>query len=147
MPCNTFSTVPFEYYEKLLEDIYRHLSKSGIFAFSVPNPHILITKTPSDNPELETILHHPITKNPIQISHRIIQKRSSIIIIWYYDHLYPNGQVQRTEMRTRHNLVFVDQYSKKIQQAGFEIDQVLGDFTGNAFSKTLPYIIITARKI
>jgi SAM-dependent methyltransferase len=147
LPCNTFSTLGGTSRLSALGCINMHLSEGGLFATSVPNPEILSMEDSSDQSEIEMIFPHPISKNPVQVSYTIVRKLNLVTIHWYYDHLLPDGVVDRLIISTRHNLLSTSQYLNEFQKSGYAIENTYGDFNFSSLTKDSTNLIIVARKI
>ena len=114
-PCNTYSTIAADLRPTMLTRIYQHLAPGGVFGVSIPNPEILLTLAESTSePEIETIFSHPVTGNPVQVSSFWERNASVLTFVWHYDHLFPNGNIERITTSTDHQLSSTDQYLAEI---------------------------------
>ena len=146
LPCNTYSTLNASQRKASLECIRRHLAEGGIFAASLPNPHYLIALPPSEEAELEDEFIHPLTHNPVQVSSAWKRSRHTFTLSWLYDHLLPDGTVQRHAVGTTHHLVSTATYLEEIHSAGLVMTALFGDFDQSAYSENSPHLIILASK-
>ena len=48
---------------------------------------------------------HPVTGNPVQVSSGWQRTRSHFTVTWHYDHLLPDGEVERLTVQSRHDLI------------------------------------------
>jgi SAM-dependent methyltransferase len=147
LPCNTYST--FDSYSRtaILNCTYKHLVPGGLFAVSIPNPTLLmaVDETISEF-EVETIFSHPITGHPVQVSSQWRQKGNVISFIWYYDHLFPDGRVERLTSTADHYLASEDQYISEMLTAGFIIQSKYGNFESDPYKTNSNYLIILMSK-
>lgn len=147
LPCNTYSTLGSSARKSTLNCINQHLLSRGAFATSIPNPEILNTIETADQPEIEMFFPHPETGNPVQVSCWLVRNTEKITFHWYYDHLYPDGQVKRVEVVTSHHLTTTDQYLEEFHSAGYQVEAVYGDFDYSPLGFESPNLIIIAQKI
>jgi len=147
LPCNTFSTLDETSRKSVLSCVNKHLSKGGIFAASIPNPEILSMLVSSDQSEIEMVFPHPKSGNPVQVSCRIVRKPDLVIFHWYYDHLLPDGVVDRLTISTRHHLVSTSQVLDEFQKSGYAIEEPYGDFNFSPLTRNSANLIIVAGKI
>jgi SAM-dependent methyltransferase len=147
VPCNTYSTLNVNIRNKALGCIHEHLKTGGLFTVSIPNPTILARLEPSDNPEIETIFTHPSTGYPVQVSCDWERGANQVIINWHYDHLLPDGQVERLTTTIKHFLTTSEEYRQEIVGAGFNIRAVYGNFDRSPYRSKSPNFIILAEKI
>lgn len=152
LACNTWTTLPAQQRGAALAGIFRHLSTGGTFAVSMPNPESMLGLEDSQEIDPETTFTHPQTGNPVQVSseweiEQLAPNRRAVTFMWHYDHLKPDGQVQRTTHQARHWVSPAQTYLNEFQQQGFKIS-VLGDFDHTPYSnETSPYLIIIGEKI
>lgn len=129
----------------MLECVSRHLRPDGIFAASLPNSGLLKRLPLTGVPEVEDIFPHPSDGQPVQVSSAWRHSSSIFTVYWYYDHLLPDGQVQRLEALARHHLLPTQLYLDELQQAGFKSIQTYGDFDRSSFDEDSPYFIFVAK--
>jgi SAM-dependent methyltransferase len=145
-PCNTFSTLDSSARQATLINITHHLTQGGIFAFSVPNPALLATIEPSSEAVIENILDHPVSRNPLQISSQWKRNENRVTVHWHYDHLLPDGQVERHTISTSHSLTPMASYLDELIENGLSIEATYGDFNRTAYTPETPFLIIIARR-
>lgn len=145
LPCNTYSTLSESQRQAALECITRHLTPGGVFAASMPNPDWLASMEDLEEVEIETIFLHPETGNPVQASNQWRRVGSQLEICWHYDHLLPDGQVERDSQTTRHWLISASQFLEELENQGFQV-AVCGDFEGGPYEAEAPYLIFNASK-
>lgn len=146
-PCNTLSTLTKADRRKTLSQAHKHLDPHGVFAMSIPNPEILASLEASDQPEIETTFPHPKTGDPVQVSCDWKRLPGMISMNWYYDHLRPDGHVERFMTSTSHYLAKKSEYVDEIQSAGFSIQSIYGDFDYEPYDADSPNLILIAQKI
>ena len=145
LPCNTYSTLEPAARRSVLECVRRHLQSGGVFAASLPNPRMLREIPAYSEPEIEEVFPHPLDGEPVQVSSSWRRTTHHLIIDWHYDHLLPDGAVQRSSARVTHQLVPAETYLEEFRQAGFTSLTVFGDFDRSAFTNDSPFLIILAR--
>jgi SAM-dependent methyltransferase len=147
LPCNTFSTLGADDRRSALQCIHQHLPADGLFATSIPNPEILANLEPTDQAEIEMFFPHPRTLNPVQVSYIIGRTAQNITLHWYYDHLHPDGKVERVTVSTSHCLTTTAQYRNEFTSSGFLLSELYGDFDYSPHTPDSPNLIIIANKI
>ena len=148
LPCNTYSTLSSLERQAVLTCARAHLRAGGVFAISLPNPDWLRSLPSRSDAELEEVFPHPIDGEPVQVSSAWQRTRShnrpEFILDWHYDHLKPDGSVERLSVRLRHDLTPAVHYLEEIRAAGFERVQSFGGFDRQAFTPDSPEWIILA---
>ena len=144
MPCNTFSTLSLVERTTTLARVAGHLLEEGTFAVSLPNPTTLKSLPYHSDPVIEDIYPHPIDGQPVQVSSGWERTGDQFTVTWHYDHLFPDGSVERTTSHARHNLVSAEQIGAELDVAGLRISQCYGDFDGSPYSADGPYFIFLA---
>ncbi|MGM0374813.1 MAG: class I SAM-dependent methyltransferase [Chloroflexota bacterium] len=147
-PCNTYSLFDKEKRMAILQRVVDHIQEDGAFSASVPNPHRLAELIASGEDEeegedavVEEIFTHPLTGDPVQVSSRVEPTAEGVRWIWYYDHLHPDGGIEREEVSRHHLYTPVDQYRAELETWGFST-LIYGDFLKTPFSEESPYLII-----
>jgi SAM-dependent methyltransferase len=147
-PCNTYSTIGVDLRPAMLTCIFDHLAPGGVFGVSIPNPEILSALADSTSePEIETIFNHPVTGYPVQVSTYWERNANVLTFIWHYDHLFPNGHIERITSSTDHQLSSKDQYLREMLAANFSIQSTYGNFESGPFTSDSTDLIIVARKL
>jgi len=147
LPCNTYSTFDAKTREAMLTCIFKHLVPGGVFGVSMPNPNLLLAlKETTVEPALETIFSHPETGYPVQVGSRWERKGSILSFIWHYDHLLPDGRIERITASTDHQLATVEQYITEMITAGFTIRSTYRNFETGPYKPDANYLIILAQK-
>ena len=144
LPCNTLSTLPVHGRRALFKSAHRHLSSGGLFAASLPNPRLYADLPSPGESEVEEIFPHPITGNPVQVSSSWRQTRRFFTVQWDYDHLLPDGRIQRMSSVIRHDRAGVTTYLRELKDAGFESISLYGDFDSAPYQMDSPYLILVA---
>ena len=145
LPCNTYSTLSAAQRRQALACVSAHLAPGGVFAASLPNPADLIQMGDSDEADPEDHFPHPVDGAPVQVSSSWQTREGKVTIYWHYDHLLPDGQVERTTHHTSHQLDPLEDYLSELDQAGFEVES-LGDFIGAPFHPEADFLILQASK-
>jgi SAM-dependent methyltransferase len=145
-PCNTWSTLGAEVRLACLERVRLHLRPEGMFAASLPNP-ALLRRLPRRSPaEIEETFLHPLDGEPVQVSSAWERASGFFNLTWHYDHLLPDGRVERTSAQACHALTPAMTYLEELVQAGLAPGAPLGDFDGSPFTSDSPNLILIARK-
>jgi SAM-dependent methyltransferase len=146
LPCNTYSTLDVSDRAAALRCVKDHLAPGGLFVFSVPNPAILAELEGESDPELETHFHHPQSGNPVQVSSAWEYDGRGYHLRWLYDHLLPDGQVERWTVTSRHFPVSVETHLAEVEAVGLSLDVVYGDFDYSPYELGAPHLIIEVEK-
>ena len=146
MPCNTYSSLSTDTRRLTLLRIAEHLQPGGLFAASLPSPFSLMDLPAHGEPMVEEIFTHPESGNPVQVSSSWKRSRHSFSLSWHYDHLLPDGTVERLSSQTVHNLLPAQDYLQEIEAAGLRIKATYGDFDRSDFNSEAPYLIFIAGK-
>jgi hypothetical protein len=141
LPCNTYSTLDRDQRLQLLSLVRDHLHAGGLFVASLPNPQGLSSLPPYAEPEIEEIFAHPLDGEPVQVSSAWQKNARTLQLTWHYDHLLPDGTVQRVSAQTTHFLNSAEEYRSEMLAAGLTVQDMLGDFDGAAFSSASPQLI------
>jgi len=147
LPCNTYSTLSKSQRSATLAGIYRHLTIGGRFAVSLPNPQILADLATTEETEIEMSFPHPLSGHPVQLSSGWETADNQVIMTWNYDHLHPDGKVDRTQAATSHFLTSPTEYQQEFQAENFTLQAVYGDFDYSAYQPDSPYLIYILQKI
>jgi SAM-dependent methyltransferase len=150
IPCNTYSIFSEIERQTLLKNVRRALLPTGILIASVPNPALLKALVEDMDredlePEEEKIFPHPETGYPVQVSSCLHINVDAVSWDWIYDHMFPDGKVDRTLQSTSHHLCSPEKYYQELSQAGFGNITFLGDFNGGAFDDQAPYLILICK--
>jgi SAM-dependent methyltransferase len=146
LPCNTLSTLNAGTRRQMYACLARQLRPGGVFAASRPNPFILKQMPPYSEPEIEAHFAHPLSGEPVQVSSAWERTKHEFILRWIYDHLFPDGRVERITLETRHDFNPLESYQRELQAAGFEIIESWGDFDRSPYRPDSPNLILVARK-
>jgi SAM-dependent methyltransferase len=145
-PCNTFTMLTSKERLTSLQRTYQQLTPNGIFAVALPNPHILRNLPPQPQPELEEIFTHPLSGNPVQVSAAWKSSKDYLVVDWFYDHLLPDGHIERTKMRIHHDLSPSENILREMNLANLSIVEKYGDFDGTQYDEDSPHLIVVAQK-
>lgn len=147
LPCNTFSTLSPAQRLATLRCTRRHLSPGGVFAASLPNPELLLRLPATAASDLEEFFTHPVDGEPVQVSSAWRRSGECFKVTWHYDHLLPDGRVERLSAVVTHRLERLESYEQDLSHAGFQLVQVYGDFDYSAYSSESPWLILTAQAV
>jgi hypothetical protein len=145
LPCNTLSTLHAKTRLAALANIRQHLSPDGLFTASLPNPSLLARLPRRADTEIEEVFPHPIDSEPVQVSSAWQRSAGHVTITWYYDHLLPNGHVERFTTQVRHRLLPAESYIDEFNQTGLAVETLYGDFDQSPYTENSPSLIILAR--
>jgi len=146
LPCNTYSTLPAEGRRSCLLGVRAALASDGLFVASLPNPQTLRRLPHSSGPELEEVFSHPLDGEPVQVSSAWERSAEWFELSWYYDHLLPDGRVERLTARARHSLASLGELEAEFRTCGLEVEETYGDFHGAAYTADAEDLIILARR-
>lgn len=153
IPCNTYSTFNPKDRQRLLKTVFSCLKDQGVLIISLPNPQgmekifsELREMDQIDGSDLEVVITHPETGYPVQVSSRLRSTKESLLWDWIYDHLQPNGEVERAVITVEHFLSSDDEILAELEQGGFGEVLCQGDFSGGQYDGSSPYLILFCRK-
>jgi SAM-dependent methyltransferase len=144
LPCNTYSTLTASERVKTLRLARAHLQPGGLFVASLANPMLLEKVPATGETEVEQVFFYPQSGHPIQVSSAWQRSTDIFIVIWYYDHLYPDGRVERLTLRQEHHLASLEKYQAEIEGCGFTSLTTLGDFDRSPYNVRSPHLILLA---
>jgi SAM-dependent methyltransferase len=146
-PCNTYSTFSTKTRGRTLSRVRFHLHEDGVFALSLPNPTTLKHLPARSEPEVEEIFPHPLDGEPVQVSSSWERSDRFITIQWHYDHLLPEGGIERSSTQIKHSLISTRDFLAEIRSAGFIINNTYGNYDRSPYRQDSPNLIILASKI
>jgi SAM-dependent methyltransferase len=144
MPCNTFSTLDGQARLACLRKVQQHLRAGGRFAASLPNPVSLAQMSRQGESEVETSFTHPESGNPVQVSSAWKRFQGIFELTWHYDHLLPDGVVQRLSVVTHQHIASPEMYCQEFQAAGLSVQASYGDFDCSSYTIDSPALILLA---
>ena len=143
LPCNTYSTFTAPEREQIAQTVRRHLQPGGIFAFSVPNPHLIASLDPIGEFDLEDAFPHPHTNHPVEVFSRWDRTPETITFTWRYDQHYPNGNIIPHITATCHQLDTPEMYLEELQRANLIPTALYGDYQRTPFDpEESTYLIV-----
>jgi len=144
LPCNTWSVLNSGQRRQALGCITRHLAPDGIFAASLPNPEFLRDFPPTSEADIDETFTHPVTGNPVQVTSGWQRTSQVFTVTWHYDHLLPDGKVERLTIQSRHDLISSTAYLDELRQAGLQIRALYGEFNGSPADRWSANLIFLA---
>jgi SAM-dependent methyltransferase len=144
LPCNTLSALQLTELKAMLACVIAHLRPDGVFAASMPNPELLTRTAKHGQEEVEEVFPHPVDGEPVQVSSAWERSEQFFSVSWYYDHLLPDGQVERVQAVVKHHLLTSSAYLEMLRNAGFQSIKRYGDFTKAPYRKGSPHLVIVA---
>ena len=146
LPCNTLSTLRETARSAMLELVAHHLAPGGIFAASIPNPHLLASLPQQVDPEIEESFIHPLDGLPVQVSNAWEHNGKLFTLHWHYDHQRTDGSQERFSATSYQNLIPASQYIAEFEATGLTILHQYGDFKRRPFTRRAHDLILVARK-
>lgn len=146
VPCNTWSTLSGDQRQAALSSVSRHLLPGGLFSASIPNPALLRRQPRHVEAEVEDEFHHPVSGNPVQVSTGWVRDGRSFHLEWYYDHLLPDGRVERLSVKVDHDLAPLEVHRAEFVAAGLDPGEEYGDYDRSPYRPDSPSLILFARK-
>lgn len=146
VPCNTFSTLDAAQRAATLACALRHLAPGGAFVASLPNPVALRQVSRMGASEVEDVFSHPGDGAPVQVSSAWERDRQRFRLTWHFDHLLPDGSVERLSAHTAHWLVAAETYQSELATAGFAALTTWGDYAFSSFADDSPQLLLYGRK-
>lgn len=144
-PCNTLSTLSPAARAATLQRVSEHLLPGGIFAASIPNPQLLKRLPRRMDAQVEEVFPHPLDGEPVQVSSAWQRLENRFLVDWHYDHLLPDGRVQRISSRIEHDLASPDVYIQALEHAGLELAAEYGDYDRSPFTRSASFWIFLAK--
>jgi hypothetical protein len=145
LPCNTYSTLNEDERLSTLEAVNLHLSPGGAFAVSMPNPERLFQIPDEAEPEVETSFMHPNSRNPVQVSSAWQRVGNEVMVSWHYDHLFPDGRVERSTTEARHFLTEMKVHLGEFLRMGWNV-KTYGDFQFTPYDCDSAYLNLVGTK-
>lgn len=146
LPCNTLSTIRSAARKRLFACVAENLVSGGRFAASVPNPEWLADLSVAGEEEVEETIIHPESGNPVQISSSWEREAGYIRLRWHYDHMLPDGHVERMTLETFHDLAQFNEYQTELENAGLVIEKAYGNFDYSDYTAESPNLILVSCK-
>lgn len=145
LPCNTLSTLNADVRRSMLANVHRHLSPGGLFATSLPNPNLLTHLPRRGVTEIEEIFPHPIDGEPVQVSSSWQRNPTHFTTSWHYDHLLPDGRVERVTAQACHEILPVESYVEEVGYTGLTVESLYGDFDHSPYTDQSTHLILLAK--
>jgi hypothetical protein len=95
-------------------------------------------------PEIEESFPHPLDGEPVQVSSAWERLAQSLTITWHYDHLLPDGRVERVSTQVRHTLTPMETYLAELEAADLSLVECFGDFDRSPYTQEAPSLIFLA---
>jgi SAM-dependent methyltransferase len=146
LPCNTYSTLQSGERRQTLEQVSSHLLPQGTFAVSIPNPAYIRQLPRHAEADVEEVFAHPADGEPVQVSSAWKRSKDRLAITWIYDHLLPDGTVDRLTYQVMQHILTLEIIQSEFSAAGLEIANLYGDYDFSPLSNDSIYMIITANK-
>ena len=147
MPCNTFSTFNEKERREILNQVSAHMATGGAFVASITNPELLLSLSHHRDAEIDEIIQHPVTGHPVQVVNSWERKGYIFEVNWHYDHLLPDGIVERVTLQVNHHIVNKDKYNAEFSNAGLSLSCVYGGYDFSNYQPDSVYLILMGKKI
>ena len=144
LACNTYSTLTPNQRKTTLRCVVDHLQPGGVFAVSLPNGEFLKSLPRYGEAEIEEIFPHPLDHEPVQVSSGWILTEEQFTLFWHYDHLLPDGGVDRKSVKVVHQLTETKEFYAEFRAAGFKDVLTFGDFDRSELISSSPMVIFLA---
>ena len=145
MPCNTFSTLSQDIRLIVLKQVKTCLAPGGMFAASLPNPELMYHLPRRGEAQIEDVFFHPADGEPVQVSSQWERIADQLAVTWDYDHLLPDGRVERLSTRVHHYLASREEYGSEFNTAGLQLTALFGDYDRSEYTPRSPYLILLAQ--
>ena len=147
MPCNTFSTFNEKERREILNQVSAHMASGGVFVASVPNPELLEDLSLQGDAEIEKVIQHPVTGHPVQVVNCWERHGNIFVLNWHYDHLFPDGTVDRVTFQVNHHIVNTEKYRAEFSDAGLSLNCIYGGYDFSDYRSDSAYLILIGTKI
>jgi SAM-dependent methyltransferase len=147
MPCNTFSTFCEKERRALLTQVSVHLAINGVFVACITNPELLEYLGSHGDTEIDDVISHPVTGNPVQVANSWKRYDNIFELNWHYDHLFPDGSVKRVIYQANHHIVDIDKYRAEFSDAGLSLSCIYGDYEFSDYQPDSENLILVGSKI
>lgn len=147
IPYNTFMHLDSRQKSAALKGIKRYLAGNGRLFIDLINP-FAIAATPNDHAlSLENRFTDPQTGHIVlQMASNHLDEASQLLrITWIYDASPPGGgPVQRTAATADYHYLFPHQIELLLQEAGFRLTSLAGNYDLSSFTEESERLLITA---
>lgn len=149
IPYNTFLHVEPADAVSVCHTIARHLTPGAFFFLDLPNPYLVVQSANDRLLTLEDTLVDAETGNLVLVlaSHRLEEASQQLHITWLYDVSPPGeGAVHRTVVEVTYHYYFLHQLELLLQEAGFSLEAVYGDYNRAPFAEDSERLLLLARR-
>lgn len=146
LACNTYSTLANRQRVEMLERVYFHLRPNGTFATSMPNPVALKRLSRQSDLEVEEVFPHPTDGEPVQVSSAWMRSGSQLTITWIYDHLQPDGNVDRLQYDVIQHIIPMETILDEFQSAGLKVIRIFGEYDGSPLTNESDHLILVSTR-
>ena len=146
MPCNTFSTFNEKGRREILNQVSAHMASDGAFVASITNPELLLSLSSHGDAEIDEIIRHPVTGHPVQVVNSWERNDNIFEVNWHYDHLLPDGTVDRVTFQVNHHIVNSVKYSSEFSNAGLSLNCIYGGYDFSDYQSDSLYLILMGTK-
>ncbi len=144
IPASTFDhNITVEQQKRTLNCIYKHLEKNGTFAFDLEQA------TP-DKPEISLWIDRKESEGGKMVVRSIFTKRnmtSRICSLDLFFDVYKNGELSESYHEYGEvAIISKDEVTKLLEQSGFTVESIYGDFNKSKYRSDSPKVVLVARK-
>lgn len=144
-PCHTIAYFDDPGAAACLRSAERALDFGGGLALDLPSPKL---EGIEEATGLVDTFHEPQHDTEVQVSaqQRVEPDTRRVHVVWAYDEMLPDGRVERIEKALTYHLRSHEQIEALLDQAGFELVDVRGDYAGAPFSPQSESMLVVAEK-
>lgn len=148
IPFNVLMLIPdLGMQRRTLASVAAHLPSGGLLALDIMNP-LVLTLGEDHTPHPSEPRRNPITGNSYvktSLNDRMDEAQVQRLHGWY-DELLPDGRIQVTEFSFRWRIIFRVELELLLNEAGFDLETISGDFESSAWTVDRPRMVATARR-
>lgn len=148
IPFNVLMLIPdLGMQRRTLASVAAHMPPGGLLALDIMNP-LVLTLGEDHRPHPSEPRRNPVTGNSYvktSLNDRMDEAQVQRLHGWY-DELLPDGRIQVTEFSFRWRIIFRVELELLLNQAGFELETISGDFEGGPWTVDRPRMVATARR-
>jgi len=144
IPASTFDhNITVEEQNRTLNCIYKHLEKNGTFAFD-------LEQITPDKPQSSWWIDRKEIDDGRMVVRSIFTRRNmtkrTCSLDLFYD-VYKNGKLlERYHEYGEVAIIFKDQITKLLEENGFEVESIYGDFDKSKYQNDSPRMVLVTRK-
>ncbi len=149
IPYNTLMHLPEEKLTRVLQGIGRFVRPGGCLFIDLANP-FAVAQTPNDRMlTLEAVVTDPETQDTVlqMAGNWLDETAQQLHITWIYDATpAAGGPIHRTVAQTVYHYFYPHQIEIALQEAGFQLKALWGDYNKTAFDEESDRLLVVAVK-